>query len=65
MMNTYDERTRLILAEIGRVTLGLLASDGVTKQSIVDKLKNDAKEEDNPARKSILDDAVNYLNSQI
>ncbi|EML1934482.1 hypothetical protein ACIS7S_03295 [Providencia sp. DFU6] len=64
-MNTYDERTRLILAEIGRVTLGLLASDGVTKQSIVDKLKNDAKEEDNPARKSILDDAVNYLNSQI
>ncbi|ELZ5938158.1 hypothetical protein AB7W88_16405 [Providencia vermicola] len=64
-MNTYDERTRLILAEIGRVTLGLLASDGVTKQGIVDKLKNDAKEEDNPARKSILDDAVNYLNSQI
>ncbi|EOI7707666.1 MULTISPECIES: hypothetical protein [Providencia] len=65
MMNTYDERTRLILAEIGRVTLRLLASDGVTKQGIVDKLKNDAKEEDNPARKSILDDAVNYLNSQI
>ncbi|ELX8380379.1 hypothetical protein AB7Y49_14210 [Providencia vermicola] len=64
-MNTYDERTRLILAEIGRVTLRLLASDGVTKQGIVDKLKNDAKEEDNPARKSILDDAVNYLNSQI
>lgn len=64
-MNTYDERTRLILSEIGHVTLELLGNSDVTKQSIIDKLKKDAKEENNPARKSILDDAVTFLNSQV
>ncbi|EKT63957.1 hypothetical protein [Providencia burhodogranariea] len=64
-MHTYDERTRLILSEIGRVTLGLLASNEVNKQTITSKLQNDAAKETNPARKSILDDAVTFLNSRI
>lgn len=64
-MNTYDERTRLILSEIGRVTVGLLASSEVNKQKIVTRLQAEAKEEFNPARKSILDDAITFLNSKI
>ncbi|EMI5488987.1 hypothetical protein REJ26_000037 [Providencia stuartii] len=64
-MNTYDERTRLILSEIGRVTVGLLASSEVNKQKIVTRLQAEAKEESNPARKSILDDAITFLNSKI
>lgn len=64
-MNTYDERTRLILSEIGRVTLGLLANNEVNKQDITGKLQHDATKETNPARKSILDDAVTFLNSRI
>lgn len=64
-MNTYDERTRLILSEIGRVTVGLLASSEVNKQKMVSKLQAEAKGESNPARKSILDDAVTFINSKI
>nr|ELR5038854.1 hypothetical protein [Providencia stuartii] len=60
-----DERTRLILSEIGRVTVGLLASSEVNKQKIVTRLQAEAKEESNPARKSILDDAITFLNSKI
>ena len=64
-MNTYDERTRLILSEIGRVTIGLLAGSDVNKQKIASKLQAEAKGESNPARKSILDDAVTFLNTKI
>lgn len=64
-MNTYDERTRLILSEIGRVTIGLLAGSEVNKQKIASKLQAEAKGESNPARKSILDDAVTFLNTKI
>lgn len=61
-MNTYDARTRLILSEIGRVTLGLLATNTVNKSNIAGKLHRDAETESNPARKGILNDAVAFLN---
>ncbi|MGO2337456.1 hypothetical protein [Providencia sp.] len=61
-MNTYDDRTRLILSEIGMMTVELISLDSkVYWHGIVDGLVVKADNEQNPAKKAILNDAITMV----
>ncbi|MCL0015648.1 hypothetical protein [Providencia sp. PROV254] len=58
-MNTYNDRERLILSEIGMMTVELISiGSRVDGYGIVDGLHVKVGAEMNPVRKSILNEAI-------
>ncbi|WP_265494548.1 hypothetical protein [Providencia heimbachae] len=61
-MNTYNDRERLVLSEIGMMTIELISiGSRVDGYGIVDGLVVKADNEQNPAKKAILNDAITMV----
>lgn len=61
-MNVYDERQRIILSEIGMVTLALLDEQvTINEFTLIEKLDMEWVIENNPARRGILKDAIKVI----
>ncbi len=62
VMNTYNDRERLVLSEIGMMTIELISiGSRVDGYGIVDGLVVKADNEQNPAKKAILNDAITMV----
>ncbi|WP_273838946.1 hypothetical protein [Providencia rettgeri] len=61
-MNTYNDRERLVLSEIGMMTIELMSiGSRVDGYGIVDGLHVKVGSEMNPAKKAILNEAITMI----
>ncbi|EPL9570886.1 hypothetical protein MMK73_002980 [Providencia rettgeri] len=61
-MNTYNDRERLVLSEIGMMTIELISiGSRVDGYGIVDGLHVKVGGEMNPAKKAILNEAITMI----